>query len=572
MSELYPEPAVEVGVEVEAEAEAEAELSSKHKQKITKKDFKKNAKKDATNDATKDAVVEVKKDEDLENDVEDYDKYYNMRVEEMDKLKKNGINPYPHKYSISMSFDKFVETYNSLETAQHLEDKNESLAGRIMAIRSNSNKLWFMTVKSNGCTMQFAFNKNYYYDQDKFVADAKSIARGDIVGVEGFPAKTKSGELSLFVRRVQILTPCLRTIPKTIYGIKDEDTRSRKRFLDMIANEDSIKTILTRSKIIRFIRKYLDDLDFTELQTPILCTQVGGASAKPFKTYLNDHKMDMCMRIATELPLKMAIVGGLDAVYDLGSQFRNENLDCTHHPEFTSIELYQTYRDYNNMMDLCEDLLSKLAFHIKGSYKFSYLPLHAEKEIELDFTPPFRRLDLVTEIEKHTDTKLPEDLGTDESRLILLGLCDKFGVECSDPKTNARLLDKLVGHFLEPQCSNPTFIMNHPLMMSPLAKWHRDKPFLTERFELFINCFEIANAYTELNDPFVQRKTFEDQMKAKNAGDEEAQGIDELFIEALEYGLPPCGGLGIGADRVVMLLTNKNKIKDVILFPIVKND
>lgn len=503
---------------------------------------------------------------------EDTSSYYNTKVEEIIEKKRNGINPYPHSFKITKSVEKFIETYNTINPGDHLVDFKESIAGRILEIRDSS-KLWFMTIVSNGFKVQLMFNLQYLIlpEENKVVNFKKTLSnfsRGDIIGVSGFVGKSKKGELSLFVEHSTILTPCLKLIPKQIYGLKDEELRVKKRFLDLISNEDTMKTFKIRNEVIKFLRRYLDNLYYIELQTPILATQVGGASAKPFNTFLNDHKLNMCLRIATELPLKMAVVGGMNAVYDLGPQFRNEGIDITHHPEFYSLELYKTYSDYNDMMNICEDMLSKLAFEIKGTYKFNYLPLHSDKEIEIDFTPPFRRMDLVTELEKHIGIKLPNNLGTEESRGILLDLCSKFSVECKDPKTNARLLDKLVGHFLEPQCVNPTFIMNHPLVMSPLAKWHRDNPFLTERFELFCNCFELANAYTELNDPFIQRKTFEDQMKAKSMGDDEAQSIDETFIEALEYGLPPTGGAGFGIERLVMLLANKNKIKDVILFPI----
>jgi lysyl-tRNA synthetase, class II len=392
----------------------------------------------------------------------------------------------------------------------------------------------------------------------------RNIARGDYVGIYGFVGKTKMGELTIIAREMVVLTPCLRELSGTKFGLKDDEMRARKRYIDLIINRESRDPIIIRSKVLKYIRNYLDSLDFIEVQTPIISHQAGGASAKPFITHYNDLKTDMVMRVAPELYLKQLVVGGLDRVYEIGQQFRNESIDTSHNPEFVSLEFYMAYADYNDLMDICEDMLSKLVLQINGSYLVKY------DDKVIDFKPPYKRLDIVKEIEKGTNTKLPDDLGSEEANKILLELCDKFNVECRSPKTNARLLDKLAGKFVENQFINPTFLINHPLVMSPLAKWHRDNPFLTERFELFVNGFELANAYTELNDPTIQRKTFEDQMKAKASGDDEAQPIDENYIEALEYGLPPTGGFGMGIERLIMVLSNRQRIKDVICFPMLK--
>ena len=278
----------------------------------------------------------------------------------------------------------------------------------------------------------------------------------------------------------------------------------------------------------------------------------------------------MSLRIAPELYLKQLLVGGFEKVYELGPQFRNESRDRTHNPEFLSLEFYWSYIDYNKLLDVGEELISGLVKAITGSYIVNYQPKNSTTAILIDFTPPFKRLDLINELETETGSKFPSDLSTEDTRVFLDDLCEKFKIDCSYPRTTARLIDKLVGEFIEPHCVNPTYIMNHPLIMSPLAKPHRNNPQLTEWFELFINCFELCNAYTELNDPRIQRKNFELQANAKDNGDEEAQPIDENFIEALEYGLPPCGGFGLGIERMTMLLSNRDNIDDIILFPTLK--
>jgi len=341
--------------------------------------------------------------------------------------------------------------------------------------------------------------------------------------------------------------------------------RANNRFLDLIVNPTSRNPFIVKTKVIKQIRNFLDGLDFIEVQTPILSGQAGGANAKPFTTYHNDLKMNMFMRIAPELFLKQLIVGGFERVYEIGSQFRNESCDLSHNPEFTSLEFYIMGLDYNDLFTLCEAMMCQIVESIKGSLKFMY------QNKEIDFTPPFKRLDIMQEIENGIGQKIPTDISSEETRLFLAEMCNKFGVECSNPRTTARLIDKLAGRFVESQCHNPTFLINHPSIMSPLAKLHRDNPQLTERFELFVLGVEYCNAYTELNDPIIQRKTFESQMESKKQGDDEAQDIDHTFIKALEYGLPPTGGFGMGIDRFAMLLSDRDNIRDVLLFPTLRS-
>lgn len=410
-----------------------------------------------------------------------------------------------------------------------------------------------------------------------FEKQHEHIRRGDIIGVVGWPGRTNpakrdTGELSIFATEVVLLTPCLRMMPSEHFGLKDPEQRHRQKALDLIMNEKVRDVFIKRGKIVDYVRQFFRDMDFLEVETPMMNQIAGGATAKPFTTFHNAYNQELFMRVAPELYLKQLVVGGLERVFELGKQFRNEDADLTHNPEFTTCEFYMAYADLYDVLEITENLISGMVKHVTGGYETTFHTQHGE-EYKVNWAKPWKRVDMMPALEEATGEKFPpgDQLHTQETNDFLRRILKKCNVECTPPLTNARMIDKLVGEFIEEKCVNPTFIVGHPQMMSPLAKYHRSIPGLCERFEAFVCKKEIVNAYTELNDPFDQRLRFEEQANQKSQGDDEAQLIDEVFCEALEWGLPPTGGWGMGIDRMVMFLTDNYSIREVLTFPFMKS-
>ena len=506
--------------------------------------------------------------------------YFEIRSNRIKKLKDTQQpNPYPHKFHATTDLRQFLKEYASLAKGEVRPDVEVRVGGRIYTQRASSAKLLFYDIRAEGvkvqvmCQAQAAANAKVPFEQQH-----EHLRRGDIVGIVGYPGRTApknrdDGELSIMATEVVLLTPCLHQIPSEHYGFKDQEQRYRQRYLDLIMNDRSRDVFVTRSKMISYVRRFFDERDFIEVETPMMNAIAGGATAKPFVTHHNDLNTDLFMRVAPELYLKMLIVGGLERVYELGRQFRNEGIDLTHNPEFTTCEFYWAYADVYDVMDLTEELVSGLVKHVTGGYETTFTTQHGEV-YHVNWQKPWKRVEMIPALEAACGEKFPpgEQLHTQETNDFLKRMLKKMSVDCSPPQTNARMLDKLVGEFIEETCVNPTFITGHPQMMSPLAKYHRDHKGLCERFEAFVCKKEIVNAYTELNDPFDQRLRFEEQARQKDQGDDEAQLVDESFCTSLEYGLPPTGGWGMGIDRLVMFLTNQYSIKEVLTFPMMRED
>mmetsp|Transcript_30355 Transcript_30355/g.49415 ORF Transcript_30355/g.49415 Transcript_30355/m.49415 type:complete len:598 (+) Transcript_30355:182-1975(+) len=524
--------------------------------------------------------------------------YFELRSKMVSDEEDKGRNMYPHKFVVTCSIPQYVLDYGELATKEQLDHLSVSVAGRVINIRQMSKKLRFYDIQGDGSMVQIVANLTDFKSEKSEKSDATDdvarlnafldehnpIRRGDIIGACGFPGKTNAGELSLFAHNVRLLSPCLRMLPMTkgTHGLTHQETRYRQRYLDLILRDKTRLIFATRAKIIAYVRRFLDSRGFLEVETPMLNQMAGGAAARPFKTHHNDLNIPMFLRIAPELYLKMLIVGGLDRVYEIGRQFRNEGIDMTHNPEFTTCEFYCAYWDYNDLMDVTEKMVSGLVVSLTGGYKVKYTlaPQHGDgggdehkeqsREIEIDFTPPWPRYSMVEELEKRGAMKIPRPLSGKTCVEFLRAKCAELHVECAPPQTAARLLDKLVAHFIEDSIVSPAFITEHPEIMSPLAKYHRSKPEVTERFELFVAGKELCNAYTELNNPKVQRERFIAQLGDRDQGDDEAMQYDKDFCTALEYALPPTGGWGLGIDRLTMFLTDSNQIKEVLLFPQMK--
>ncbi|KAJ3300397.1 hypothetical protein HDU76_006090 [Blyttiomyces sp. JEL0837] len=416
-----------------------------------------------------------------------------------------------------------------------MESNEIDIAARVLSRRDASRKLVFLDVKQLSSQTQIVLKRDAYTGND-WEAIYQTLSIGDRIHVRGCPGRTPAGQLSIRAKQIEILAPCLRRLPKP-ETLSDMETRARQRYLDMLVNAKSFQTILQRSKLISYIREFLASRNFVEVETPILSAQAGGANARPFTTHMNALDADLQLRIAPELFLKQLVIGGLDRVFEIGKQFRNEGVDATHNPEFTTCEFYQAYGDLESVAALTQELLSGAALAITGSTIVQIQSLDSQETISIDFSQPFKRMNVVSELEKRLGTQLPS-LDSEGALEELLAICNKRNINCGSPITIPRLLDSLISELLECECVEPTLLWGHPSVMSPLSKDGEQKG-VSERFELFIGGKEYVNAYLELNDPNEQRHRFELQQKDKEKGDTEAQELDGAFCEALEYGLPP---------------------------------
>ncbi|MDD1515514.1 lysine--tRNA ligase [Priestia megaterium] len=478
-----------------------------------------------------------------------------VRREKMSNLRDQGIDPFGQRFERTHTSQQLISEYDEL-TKEQLEENEVpvSLAGRIMTKRGKG-KAGFAHVQDLAGQIQLYVRKDAIGEEQYEIFSSVDI--GDLVGVEGVLFKTKVGELSIKVKDFTLLTKALRPLPDKYHGLKDIEQRYRQRYLDLITNPESKQTFISRSRIIQSMRRYLDNHGYLEVETPMMHSIAGGAAARPFVTHHNALDMELYMRIAIELHLKRLIVGGLEKVYEIGRVFRNEGVSTRHNPEFTMIELYEAYADYKDIMALTENLIAHIAQEVLGTTKIQY------GDQEVDLTPEWTRLHMVDAIKQYTGVDFWGETSVEEAR----ALAKEHGVEITEHMQYGHIVNEFFEQKVEEQLIQPTFIYGHPVEISPLAKKNAEDPRFTDRFELFIVAREHANAFTELNDPIDQRERFEAQLKEKEQGNDEAHEMDDDFIEALEYGMPPTGGLGIGIDRLVMLLTNAPSIRDVLLFP-----
>ena len=481
-----------------------------------------------------------------------------VRREKAEAIRNLGIDPFGHKFDITAFSKDIKEQYESVEhDAFESMTDTATVAGRIMFIRKMG-KASFFTIQDKLGSIQIYISIN---DVGEDVYNLfKTADIGDIVGVHGKIMKTRTGEVTIKCLEYTHLVKALKPLPEKFHGLTDVEERYRRRYVDLIMNEDSRRVAFARPKIIRSIQHYLDNLGYVEVETPVLGTILGGAAARPFVTHHNTLDIDMYLRIATELSLKRLLVGGMDAVYEIGRLFRNEGMDRTHNPEFTTIEVYKAFSDLEGMMDLTEGLVSNAAMELNGTYEVDFRGQH------ISLAPKFKRAHMVDLIKEQTGIDFFQDMSLEEAKK----LAEEHEIVVEDHFSYGHIVNAFFEKYVEETIVEPTFVYGHPVEISPLAKKDPKDPRFTLRFELFILGSEYANAFTELNDPIDQYERFENQLKEKELGNEEANEMDLDFVEALEYGMPPAGGMGMGIDRLVMLLTGSETIREVILFPTMK--
>ena len=487
------------------------------------------------------------------NNTQNLSEILQVRRDKLKALQDAGKDP----FQVNVS-DRDILASEILERFEELENKDVCIAGRIMSKRGKG-KVAFIDIHDRSGKMQI-FAKHDDLGED----DYKTILKydiGDIIEVKGFVFRTKVGEISVHAKKITLLSKSLLPLPEKYHGLKDTDLRYRQRYVDLIMNPEVKDTFISRSKIIKTIRSYLDDMGYIEVETPVLNTIPGGAAARPFITHHNTLDLDLYMRIAPELYLKRLIVGGMERVYEIGRLFRNEGMDVKHNPEFTTIEIYEAYTDYNGMMDRTEQMINRACVEVNGTDQIKY------QGEDIDLSLPFKRMTMIDAVKQYAGVDFGEFIGdTEKAKEVAKDL--KLEVKPTD--TWGNILNTAFEEYVEEQLVQPTFICDYPVEVSPLTKRKKDVPELVERFELFVTRRELANAYTELNDPIDQRQRFEYQLMLREAGDDEANMLDEDFLTALEYGMPPTGGMGMGIDRLVMLLTDSASIRDVIIFPTMK--
>lgn len=486
---------------------------------------------------------------------QDLNEILQVRRDKLSAMRESGNDPF-----VKTKYDVDAHSLQIKNDFENFEGKTVSIAGRIMA-RRIMGKASFVTLRDGEGDIQLYVRRDDVGEED--YAAFKKWDIGDIVGVKGYVFKTQTEEISVHANHIEILAKSLLPLPEKFHGLTNNDLRFRQRYVDLIMNPNVKRNFIIRSQFIKYMRKYLDDMDYVEVETPVLNTIVGGAAARPFITHHNTLNIPMYMRIATELPLKRLIVGGMERVYEIGRIFRNEGMDPKHNPEFTTVELYQSYADFHDMMDIAEGIISGAAKEILGSYEVDWL---GEK---IDLTPGWRRLTMVDAVKEYAGV----DFGSITDDAEAVKAAESIGVELAETadKTWGNALYACFDQKVEDKLVQPTFITMYPVEVSPLTKASPADPRLTERFELFICHSELANAYSELNDPIVQRERFEKQLELRERGDDEAEMLDEDFLTAMEYGMPPTGGMGMGIDRVVMMLTNSDSIREVICFPTMKS-